>query len=372
MSGNQLPTNATAWESAIADAIDDLDPLAEPAERIRSAKLVSPPSDFVPFLIAEYGLGELTPYVVNHYDLLRDGVKWQRMRGTPAAVALGLSWMALSAAIVEARHDRRFWNSFQLYLTTLPVADAPDLERIENVAGLSVAIRSKLRRGVHGYDVPMMVTDRKCLDGTLLDTDSGVAIRPDQARWSFGRAHEIDHVLTEGEGQDLGNWIEPPPDGEALATWLDLNFPWLSAGVPWNASAGSARRYAMAGWFAGRQAYLRLSGVNGVIGYRRAKGTVLVNRRQAGKIVFGGQRYAPGGTAELVYVEALTGFGDGLGGLVTNAALIFGAAIDAKPGTLWLPPAAVTGGIAIAGTDYADPIELRATVRQRFTFLLRF
>lgn len=372
MSGNLLPTNATPWETAVADAIDDFTPLALPAERIRSAKLVAPASDFVPFLIYEYGLGELTPYVVNHYDLLRDGVKWQRLRGTPAAVHLGLSWLALSAAIAEARTDRRFWNSFQLYLASLPAADAPDLERIENVASLSVPLRSKLRRGVHGYDVPMLVTDRQRLDGAMLDSDSGVELRPNGTRWSFGRSHEIEHTLTESEGVDLGIWLEPPDDEDTAPTWLDMIMPWEAAAAPWNATAGTARRQSLASWFDGRLAYLRLSGAHGVIGYRRVRGCHRMARNLNGMFGFGGLRYSPNANGEVVYAEALTGFGDGATSLVTRAELVFGAQISGQPGTLWLPPDAIAGGVAVAAATFADPIELRATVRQRFKFFLRF
>lgn len=389
MAGNLLPTNATPWEGALADAIDDFDPLAGPAERIRSAKRVSPPSDFVPFLIAEYGLGELTPYVVNHYDLLRDGVKWQRLRGTPAAVSLGLSWLALSAAIVEARHDRRFWNSFQLYLTTLPGADTPDLERIENIASLSVPLRSKLRRGVHGYDVPMLVTDRTPLDASVLDSDSGVAVRAGGARWSFGREFDLDHLFTEAEGVALGNWIEPPvpenlqwgggnwndpPDAAGGLTWRELSdVPWLEANFSWLESGVSARQAVLAAWFRGRVVYALFRRDDGsVIGFRRCRAVHPVRAAVGGLYSFGGVTYSPQDGGGQLYLEALTGFNDADEDRAAEVSLYVGGTLapGVGPGRLWLRPSEISGGVAFAAKPLS--ITLRRTVRERVKFLVRF
>ncbi|HTM78171.1 MAG TPA: phage tail protein, partial [Devosia sp.] len=347
MSGELLPGNATSWEIAVANAMDDQQALGAPIVRIRGAKLVNPDPAFVPFLLFEYGLGELTPYVLDHYRLIQEGVRWQRLRGTAAAVYIGLSWLSLTAAIKEARADRAFWNSFQLYFTTLPAADSPDLDRVENVAALSVPLRSKLRRGVYYYDVPMMVLGRNRLGRSILGTDSGTALKPEGVRWSFGRNHEFKHLLSEAEGTSLGNWVAPA--SSANPTWDDMDFPWTLASFPWVADGPAQREAAMAAWFAGRTTFLALYDEQGeVIGYRRCRATAAVNKSAAGAYSFGDGQYAPVAGGRMVYIEALTGFGDASDVRAASVALVFGGTVIGRPGQLWLEPEQLSGGTVIA------------------------
>lgn len=217
-----LPARAsTKFLRAFEQAIAYEPRLDSSIDLIRDVKGRKLPS-WLQFLLYEYGLIELTPYVPNAYTLLQDGRLWQIERDTWAAIARGLGWVSSPGQIVEAPARRAWWNSFQLYLDALPPADVPNLDRIEKIVGLSKPLRSDFRRGVNGYDAPALEGDATRLDASLLDVESGVRIAQGGALWSFGRSFEITHTLTEAEGTALGNWI---PNVAEAAYMLDLIAP---------------------------------------------------------------------------------------------------------------------------------------------------
>lgn len=208
-----LPPNGTAFMRALEQATAYETRLSSGIETIYNIKGRRLP-DWLSYLLYEYGLLELTPYVTNPYILLEQGRDWQNERDTWAAILRGLGWVGAPGQIVEAPARRFWWNSFQIYLDSLPPFDVPDLERIDRVTQLGKPFRSDFRRGVHGYDIPAFEADRTRLDGSLLDTESGVRLRAGGPRWSFGRLHEVAHVLTEDEGIAIGNWLPAVADEE--------------------------------------------------------------------------------------------------------------------------------------------------------------
>lgn len=82
-----LPWHATPFEKAFSRAADPAVRLDTPITISRGIKYIGTPPSWLPFLIHEYGLGELSPYVPNLYRLIDDGIRWQRVRGTPAAIS---------------------------------------------------------------------------------------------------------------------------------------------------------------------------------------------------------------------------------------------------------------------------------------------
>lgn len=357
-----------AFESSLASRWDELR-AAVPV--IRTAKLVSPPPSFLPFLVYEYGLGELTPYVPNLYELINAGVRWSRIRGTYAAVAMGLSFVGVTATVEPAWHGRVWWNSAQLRFPDLPANDDPLLERIEGITRLSFPMRSDLRRGVHQYDIGAIEGDGMRLDASHLERESGIQIRDGGTLWSFGRTMEIPITLTEAEGLAIGNWLEIPEEAGLL--WVDMTYPWVTAEFRWADSPAIQRRALMAAWFAGRELYLRFAdGAGGVIGYRRVRSCHPVALASDGQVSFAGQPYAVRSGGQIVYIEAMTDFADADGVEARSVALIAGAsrAEGVPPGRLWLAPDELTGGATFAET--AVNIPLRTTVRERFKFLVRF
>ncbi len=365
-----LPTNATSWEEAFAATFDTISGVEGSINAIRGTKLVSPPAAWLPFLIYEYGLDELRPYVPNLYNLIEQGIDWQRIRGTHASVAMGLGFIGYSAAIEEAFARRNFWNSFQLRFPTLPVNDSPDLDRIDGIATLSVPKRSVFRRGVHYYDVGPLVADgRTRLDGSRLEAESGVRLRENGPLWSFGRPTDTVHLLTEAEGDALGIWAEPIEGGLA---WADMNFPWTDADFPWEVDGADARAAVLAAWFQTHLGYVVLRDGDGVIGYRRLRVARTVEDDIAGIYRVANIKYQPTVAGRRVYLAALTGFGDGAGRTATSVSLAFNLVTEdgVPPGRLWLEPSDVISSDEIATTNVDIP--LRPTVREDIKFILRF
>lgn len=373
------PTYATPLERSLSKATAPEQTLLDAIEAIRLAKHVTRPPSFLPALIYEYGLEELIPYLPSLYELLDEGIAWQRVRGTPFAVQKGMGWLGYSAALEEISPARRFWNTSQLRFPILPANDNPDLTRIEGITTLSLPRRSRFRRGVHHYDVCPLEADNSRLDGSMLDVESGVIgtqgtpYWPDHpAIWSFGRSAEFEHVLTQAEGMAIGNWIEPPAGGATLA-WENMTYPWEEATFPWDDSPEIQRQALMAGWFAGRTLYLCLRAAGGaVIGYRLCRAVRPVLFAANGTYRVAGSSYNPAPSGGRVYIEAMTQFDDADGMVATSASLVVNAvpAPGVKPGRQWLAPVELSGGQEFA--QRAVSIPLRRTVRDQFKFLVRF
>ena len=381
-----LPGNSGLFEKAFETSLAARwSMLADGVEAIRYDKL-SPPPEMLPHVVWEFGLGELTPYVPNLYDLLREGLVWQRLRGTPAAMALGLGWTGHVAVIEEAWTERRWWNSYQLHFEALPLDAA--LESIEGIARLSTAKRSQLYRATYGYDARACELDQSQTDVCMLDQDSGLAVTDAGTIWSFGRGTEVEHILTEAEGLALGNWIssarapvyfgaadfalETMRDDAALL-WTSITIPWKDATFPWAADAISQRQSQMAAWFSARTIHIAFrDGSAELIGYRRCRIVRAVNEAFDGAYAFGAKSWSPSPAGRAVLIEAMTDFEDADGVSAASVSLVVGASMGAEipPGRLWLQPADLSGGVEIAATPVTLP--LRATVRERITFLMRF
>lgn len=371
MTSALLPTNATPWLKAVANGLAPASTTVTGINTMRRIKYVSPRPSMLPYLVWEYGLGELTPYVPNVYDLIDQGVRWQRLRGTVSAVAIGLAWIGYAATIEPAWTGRRWWNSFQLRFNALPAADVPDLERIEGITGLSVPKRSQLRRGVFSYDVKPVELDGSYLDGSMLDHESGVATTQGGTIWSFGRAHEYEHLLTQTEGESIGNWLDTVEEGAIY--WVDLDgLLWVDALFLWADDPVSQRAAILAGWFNGKSIYVRFSNADGVIGYRRCRAVHPVAATVEPDYTIGTDGYTPKAAGKILYAEAMTQFEDAADVVCTSLALMAGGTLAAgvKPGVQWLTPEQYIGGSAIA--VQTDTIPLRATVRERVKILMRF
>lgn len=382
-----LPPSSTEFERSASRTADIYAKLFGDIAAIRGAKLVNAPPSFLPWLIYEYGLGELTPYVPNLYDLIREGIAWQRVRGTPAAVKRGIGWLGYSATIEEAAVRWRWWNHFQIELDRVRDSE-DDLAGIEGIAGLSVSLRSDFWRGFAGYDVRALEGDYSRWDGSAWEDDSGVRLPGGKAKWSFGRRYEFDHEITHEDLVELGI---PDPwalelDGEPLT--LDgevLRFvpagggsprwggPWLAQ--PWaSGEVATAAAGMLAATGAGPAWAVFKDGGGSVLFYRRCRVRRGVVSSPSGVYRLDGGRHAPATTApKILYLEALTAFGEGYGSTAASVGFILSAAPGPsfKPGVQHLPP----GGLDPAGpiiNEQPLALEFGRTTRDCVALLLRF
>ncbi|CAK01645.1 phage tail protein [Bartonella tribocorum] len=363
-----LPPNSSLFERCLADAMAVDVQVKRALEDISRAKLITRPPSWLPSLIDEYGLQELTPYFSNSYDLIDQGLAWQRLRGSVAAIELGLQWLGLSAHFTPAWSGRAWWNSFQLDFDQLP--EQSSLEAIEAIVDLSKSLRSDFRRSTYGYDVGAIEGDMSHLDDSMLDFESGVRLTARDTLFSFGRTTEINHTLTKQEGKLIGNWID---DFDEELSWNQIDYPWDLANFPWCSVKKHERDILMAEWFQNRPLYLALRDLdNTLIGFRRCSIVQPVEQAIEGAYSHCGNRFNPSPTGTLLFLAARTDFEDVEDKQAASVSLlVHGSLAEQTPlGKLWLGANELRGGVEILKTPINIP--LRADVREQFKILLRF
>ena len=143
------------------------------------------PENSIPFLVYEYGLEPVLPYLGNDAArALIDGRDWQRLRGTggheddpdtPAAVRIGLGWISYGAS-VDADPDGSWWDLFQVGLDRVPDADQfyNELVRIIGITRLSKEAHSDLIRIYSGHDIRHLVVNVGNINDEYINDWSGV------------------------------------------------------------------------------------------------------------------------------------------------------------------------------------------------------
>lgn len=363
-----LPSNATKWEKATSLAMNPYPRIGLAVQDIRAVKWRAPPLSFRPYLIYEYGLGSIARFFDDQWEAIQQGIPWQRVRGTHDAVARALDWIGYAGEIEVAPTRRRRWNLFMLELDRVRDVELPDLNDIDFLAQQSVAERSRFWRGFKDYDVRALEYSRTRWGQTLHSTFSGARIRAGGAKWSFGRTYQRDYTPTQANLEALGVWLTPDDEGLSWGA-----FPWTSAGVTWTSSPAATRSRLMAAGVLAKTAWVRFRRAdNSIIGHRRARVWRGVLADPNGIYGVGGLKFSPNSNPAILYVEALTGFGDGDGNTAASWSLLFNPTIvsPAKPGIEWAGPSQLTGGVEIMSTSCSAPFG--KTVRERFKAVLRF
>jgi len=363
-----LPGNAPPWARLFGETIDPRRSLGTGYENIYFAGEVVPPQ-FVPWLIWQLGLAELTPYVPSLGQLISEGVAWQRVRGTPSAIGLSLSWLGYAATLHEPASRRKKWHRFQIELDRVRDADLPDLARIYGVVSLSPPARSRFARGFKGYDIRAAETSYQRTGASLTSDHSGVYLPEIGAKWSFGRRYEASRGLTVGQLDFLGAWVEPV---YSSGLWSTDDRLWTSANVTWDAPAERARRIAMAGSIASSgRPYARFRRPNGsIIGHQIAfQHPVTVDL--TGEYVFQGTPQRVDASAvQSIFAWARTDFGSGAGETCGEVCFVFGAdlAPGVSPGKRWLAANELVGGVEVAAQPL--PAQFGLTVREHVVALM--
>jgi P2-related tail formation protein len=363
-----LPGNAPPWARLFGETIDPRRSLGTGYENIYFAGEVVPPQ-FVPWLIWQLGLAELTPYVPSIGQLISEGVAWQRVRGTPSAIGLSLSWLGYAATLHEAASRRKKWHRFQIELDRVRDADLPDLARIYGVVSLSPPARSRFTRGFRGYDIRAAETSYQRTSASLTSDHSGVYIPGVDAKWSFGRRYETTHGLTARELDLMGAWVEPD---YSSGLWVSDGRLWSSANLTWDAPAIQARRTTMAGAIASLGIpYARFRRPNGsIIGHQIAFQQPVLGDI-TGNYLFGGTYQRVDATAvQSIIAWARTDFGSGAGETCNEVSFVFGGQLvsGVDPGKRWVAANELVGGVEVAAQILN--VQMGLTVREHVLALM--
>ena len=183
-----LPSSSTGLERDLSASMDALPRLGAAAELIRDAKRENIPDSVVPFLLYEYGLGELLPYLSDPRTAISTGVLWQRLRGTPKSFSIALGWIGNDGTIEESEGNTINWSQFQLGLDSAPV-DLSQTDSVVEIGRLSSPVRSSLFRIYGGwYDGRrFQLDDHKLSSLDTLCDHTGVYLKSEWPQLSFGR-----------------------------------------------------------------------------------------------------------------------------------------------------------------------------------------
>lgn len=182
-----LPPNATQLERDFSRVTSSLVRAEQPIPTIRTAKRSDIPDSVIPWLIYEYGLGEILPYITDQRQAVSDGVLWQRIRGTPEAVRVALQWIGIEGLIEEPEGGTDRWAEYMLGLSEATTGDEI-IDRIVGVTTISSPVRSRLQRIYSVYDFRRFVLDDTLLsDGGMLSDHSGVRPQPGGPQISYGQ-----------------------------------------------------------------------------------------------------------------------------------------------------------------------------------------
>lgn len=176
-----LPANATPVERALEDVLTAAPTMRQRAGEIPGIKF-NAPDVLLPWLVHEYGLAEVAPYIGDLRRVIADGLIWQRRRGTGDALLRALAWIQVSAPTVEEEEPGEHWSEIQIDPGRIP--SEAERRSIQALTNLSLPARSRLARIHHGYDVRRFILDRSRF-GDLLSDYSGVMV--DGTVLSFGR-----------------------------------------------------------------------------------------------------------------------------------------------------------------------------------------
>ncbi|WP_265034121.1 phage tail protein [Wolbachia endosymbiont (group B) of Phalera bucephala] len=177
-----LPPNATNQEKALVDAIDyKVDPSC-----IKGFKF-NLKEETLPWLIEEYELGEILRWIKDKRKAVVEGVKFQRLRGTPASLKIALKWANIEdITIIEEPSGKHF---FELQIGIKDVPNDFFVDAVVELAKLSLPARSRLMRIFNDhYNVDRFILDENFF-GNLLSDYSGIKIEKDGPVLSFGRVN---------------------------------------------------------------------------------------------------------------------------------------------------------------------------------------
>ncbi|WP_353272109.1 phage tail protein [Wolbachia endosymbiont (group B) of Apomyelois bistriatella] len=179
-----LPPNATKQERRIVEAID----YKVDSSCIKGFKF-SFKEELLPWLIEEYGLEEILFWVKDKKKAVTEGVKFQRVRGTPASLKIALKWANIKdITIIEEPPGKHF---FEMQIGIKDVPNDFFVDAAIELAKLSLPARSRLMRIFNDYyNAQRFILDESFF-GDLLSDYSGVKVEKEGPMLSFGRKNSF-------------------------------------------------------------------------------------------------------------------------------------------------------------------------------------
>ncbi|KAF7783660.1 hypothetical protein PRUB_a3492 [Pseudoalteromonas rubra] len=129
-----------------------------------------PNPNLLPWLVWEYGLDPLEPYLDNLDQVLLQGLSWQRIRGTRASLAMAVGWLGVPLLDIEESGSLRHFYRYQLHLDSVP--GEWQLNRLAQLSELSAPARSELVRITYQLDIRELALSSGQF-GDLLSDQSG-------------------------------------------------------------------------------------------------------------------------------------------------------------------------------------------------------
>lgn len=173
-----IPPNSSEQEKALIEATEFK------IEPVRGFKF-----KLVPWLIYEYGLGEILAWVPK--GVIQDGVRFQRIRGTAASLRMALKWVNIEDIKIEEEPPGKHFAEFQVGIDVVP--NDFFVDNVVALAKLSAPARSRLMRMYNDrYDIRRFILDESEF-GSFLSDNSGV--KTDGPVLSFGRFNPFKAVV---------------------------------------------------------------------------------------------------------------------------------------------------------------------------------
>jgi len=194
-----LPPNSSVTERALETALlPGLDVLTG-VSAVRTAK-EDVPDGWPYWLVWEYGLEELLPYLADPRVVLSEGLRWQRVKGTPQSLHIAHGWIGLPDAYIEEQSaTSRHWFEYQLDPGRIP--NPIELSNLVGLSRLSAPVGTRLSRVYHGLDLRRAIYDEtRWSDGSLYSSESGVWDPDLGVILSFGQTHQSVCTITVLDG----------------------------------------------------------------------------------------------------------------------------------------------------------------------------
>ena len=226
MTSKLLPENSTKFEKDLADVFDKDDTLDAAITLLQTAKYQeNPPESYLPSLIWEYNIGELSPWIGNNQDLYTIGRQFSRIKGTIRSLKLALSLIEVEPDSIEEGNFGH-WARFQMDIGQFPTGQQM-LQDIVNLSNIAKPLRSRLVRLYHGVNIKPLIlnTESSLLNQGILNNYSGY-YDPDLEVWlSFRDTQGFDVVNTLPYSVYFG--------GEVNAGFADATCITCEASVQW-------------------------------------------------------------------------------------------------------------------------------------------